>query len=202
MAIETSIPKEITEYKEKILFGLSLRQLICVGSAVVLSIGTYFLCTKVFGLSMDFTSYIIIIEAIPIMALGFIKIEGMPFEKYAALFIRHKMGNNKLSYATKGELLLKRIEDLNTIETEKPAERKSKYAWIFEKETTGKGKPVRSRKEQQKEKFRRECKLFTVSKESRKRKSKETQRKIKAARQEYREAKRRAQKEAKAAGSA
>lgn len=63
MAISVPIPKEITEYEEKIMFGLSLRKLVCFSSAVVLGVGTYFLCTKVLGLTMDTASYIIIAEA-------------------------------------------------------------------------------------------------------------------------------------------
>ena len=77
MAISVPIPKEITEYEEKIMFGLSLRKLVCFSSAVVLGVGTYFLCTKVLGLTMDTASYIIIAEALPLMALGFIKKDGM-----------------------------------------------------------------------------------------------------------------------------
>lgn len=52
MAISVPIPKEITEYEEKIMFGLSLRKLVCFSSAVVLGVGTYFLCTKVLGLTI------------------------------------------------------------------------------------------------------------------------------------------------------
>jgi hypothetical protein len=196
MAISVPIPKEITEYEEKIMFGLSLRKLICFSSAVVLGIGTYFLCTKVFGLTMDTASYIIIVEALPLMALGFIKKDGMPFEQYFALLIRHKTGRNQLSYET--ELL---VDDMPDPVTE-PIERKSKYAWIFEKETGAAGTNHKlTRKERKARAAIRECAIFEITKKSRKRKGKETRRTIKAAKQEYRAAKRRAKKAAKKSGS-
>jgi hypothetical protein len=191
MAISVPIPKEITEYEEKIMFGMSLRKLVCFTSAVVLGVGTYFLCTKVFGLSMDAASYIIIFEAMPLMAFGFIKKDGMTFEKYFALVLRHRTGINKLPYGT--ELVIDTIPDPN----DETTERKSKYAWIFEKETGAAGKQL-SRKERKAAKCRREAQIFTVTKESRKRKCKEARREIAAARQEYRTVKRRAKKEAKA----
>lgn len=39
MAIEVDIPMEIENYKEKIIFGMSLRQLVCFSSAVVAGVG-------------------------------------------------------------------------------------------------------------------------------------------------------------------
>ena len=181
MAVSVPILKEITEYEEKIMFGLSGRKLICFGLAIVLSIGTYFLSTKVFGISMDNTGYIIIVEVIPLLALGFIKKDGMPFEKYAALVIRHKTGARKLAYENK--ILMDAIGE----------ERNSKYDWIFEK-NTGDGKKQKG--------TTGEANLFKVTKKDRKRKRKAACREIKRARQEYRTAKRQAKKETKEAGSA
>lgn len=188
MAIEVSIPKEITEYKEKIMFGLSLRQLGCFSLATVLSVGVGLLCTKVFGMSMDDTSWIIILVVIPIMAFGFIKIDGRPFEKHMALYIRHKTGVNQLKY--KPELIIDELEKLEKSEGE------SKYAWIFEKENKN-STNTRSKKQRKQDLQIRECEIFTVTKKARKEKSKRALRKIKAARQEYRAAKRRAKKEIK-----
>ena len=192
MAVSVSIPKEITEYEEKIMFGLSLRKLVCFTSAVVLGIGSYFLCTKVLGLTMDTASYIIIAEAMPLMAFGFIKKDGMPFEKYFALILRHKIGQNKLSYGS--ELVIDYFPDpVNT-------ERKSKYAWIFEKNSGTAGtEDNRTRKQRKADLKEREAVIFEVTKESRKRKRKEALAEIKGAKQEYRAAKRRAKKAAKEA---
>lgn len=95
MSIEVRIPKEITEYKEKILFGLSIRQLICFSSAILLCVGTYILLVNFLGLSKDIVSYIVIIEAMPLLAAGFIKKNGLTFEKYAKLFLKHKFGTKK-----------------------------------------------------------------------------------------------------------
>ncbi len=197
MAVSVQIPKEITEYEEKIMFGLSIRKLICFSVAVVLGVGSYFLCTKVLGLTMDTTSYVIIIESLPLMAMGFIKKNGMPFEKYFALVIRHKTGMNQLSY--KAELVIDEMSDPITETTE----RKSKYAWIFEtKNGSNAARPQQSRKERKSDAALRECKVFEITKKSRKRKSKETRRTIEAARQEYRAEKRRAQKAVKKGRSA
>ena len=84
--IRVRAPREIDEYKEKILFGLSFRQLICGLIAVVLGVGSYLLCTKVFAISADIASYIVIVLAAPPLAIGFVRIKGMFFEDYARQF--------------------------------------------------------------------------------------------------------------------
>ena len=99
MSIEVDVPVEIEDYKEKIIFGLSLRQLCCLSLAIVLSIVSYLLCTQILKMTMDAASYVIIIEALPLMALGFIRKDGQPFEKYIKLMIRHRLGIHKLPAA-------------------------------------------------------------------------------------------------------
>lgn len=181
--ISVPIPKEITEYEEKIMFGMSLRKLICFSTAIIISIGTYFLCTKVLGLSMDTASYIIIIEVMPLLASGFIKKDGITFEKYFILFLRHKLGQNKLSYET--EILINKIPDSND------KERKSKYDWIFRENNAFKWS---TRKEQKAARYRREAEIYTITKKGSKRKRKEACKKIAAAKQEYKELQRRTKK--------
>lgn len=157
MSIEVRIPKEITEYKEKILFGLSIRQLICFSSAILLCVGTYILLVNFLGLSKDIVSYIVIIEAMPLLAAGFIKKNGLTFEKYAKLFLKHKFGTKKRTYKT--ELLIDDKEDGNVWFTEK--KRKSEKI--------------------------RECEPFKITAAERKRNIKETKRKIKKAREEFKQ---------------
>ena len=82
--IEVRIPKEITEYKEKIIFGLSIRQIICFSIAIVFAIVTWIFLLPILG--EDITSYIVIFEVLPCFAIGFIRINGFNFEKYAKLF--------------------------------------------------------------------------------------------------------------------
>lgn len=188
--IEVDIPVEIDDYKEKLIFNMSLRQLGCFSMAIVLSIGSYFVCIKTLGLSMDATSYVIIAEALPFMALGFIQKDGQPFEKFFALMLRHRIGLHKLT-----------LEAETNIEEELKAseERKSPYAWIFEKETTGNGKTILTGKERRENRCAREAVVFRTDKASAKRKSKATRQKIKTAQKEYKAAKRKADQECKAA---
>ena len=99
MSIEVRIPKEIKEYKEKIIFGLNLRQLISVLVGGIICLSTFFLIKPIVG--VDLASDIIIIEAIPIFAFGFIKVRSFNFETYAKIFIKHKLGKNKRTYENK-----------------------------------------------------------------------------------------------------
>lgn len=99
MSIEVRIPKEIKEYKEKIIFGLNLRQLISVLVGGIICLSTFFLIKPIVG--VDLASDIIAIEAIPIFAFGFIKVRSFNFETYAKIFLKHKLGKNKRTYENK-----------------------------------------------------------------------------------------------------
>lgn len=176
MAISVPVPKEITEYREKIMFGMSGRQLIFSLLAGVLAIGIGALCYMM-GMDMSIIGYIIILAASPLMALGFIRKNNMPFEKYLHLVLRNKMGQNLLTYKT--ELL---IDALPSVEAgESNTERNKKHGTVKKAIRTDKGG---------------ECCRPQSTAQSRKRKRQSALRKIKAARQEYRAAKRRAEAEA------
>lgn len=156
MSIEVRIPKEITEYKEKILFGLSLRQLICFSAAIVTGVVTYYFTNSLFG--PDIASYIVILLTIPIFAVGFFKKGSFTFEKYIALIIKHYIGTSKRKYKTEiSDEIIGTGSDGNDIKSH----RKSKTK-------------------------KREFEGFKVTKKGRKKKSKIALNEIKAARQDYR----------------
>lgn len=160
MSLEVRIPKEITEYTEKIIFGLSIRQLFCFVLAITLGITTYLFARLHLGTRA--AGYLTMVIVLPLFAVGFLRKNGFPFEKYAALLLRHKFGTHKRTYHTK--LLIDMVPK---------SEKEVKKSHVFQ-ETGNK----------------RECEVFESTEKSRKRKCKETKRKIKTAIKEYRQAKR------------
>lgn len=85
--IEVKIPKEIRKYKEKIIGGFSIRQLLAflVTGAIVSPI--YIYLRKYIG--DDITGYLIMIIAAPILLVGFYEKDGLPFEKYVIYFLNY-----------------------------------------------------------------------------------------------------------------
>ena len=98
MPLEVKIHKEITEYKEKIIFGLSIRQLICVIIAVLLCTATFFVVRPFIG--KDLAGYLVLLEAAPVMGVGFLRINGFTFEQYVAIVLRHTFGHQIRIYKT------------------------------------------------------------------------------------------------------
>ncbi len=83
--ISVRIPKDIRDYKEKLFFGLTARQLLSCIIAAAVCIPLY-----IFGqefIPEDLLSWVVILLAIPCGAFGFVKIHNMPFEKFAVHFI-------------------------------------------------------------------------------------------------------------------
>ncbi len=81
--MEIKLNKEIREYTESIFFGLTMRQcffsvLACIGAVIV-----YFLTIDTLG--MEITSWLCILVAIPLAALGFATYQGMNAEEIAVL---------------------------------------------------------------------------------------------------------------------
>src|SRR5450756_2720859 len=98
MAIEVRIPKEITEYREKILFGLSIRQLLSFAVALTVGVTTYLIVAKFWG--DDVAGYLVIFEVMPIFAVGFIRKNGFTFEAYVGQMLRHTFGVSRRRYQT------------------------------------------------------------------------------------------------------
>lgn len=84
--IEVKIPKEIRNYKEKLFFGLNLRQILCTIIALGINIPLYFALKEY--LSADLVSWIIIGIALPIFLIGYFNYNGMPFEQFVACIFR------------------------------------------------------------------------------------------------------------------
>ena len=98
MPLEVKIPKEITEYKEKIMFGLSIRQLISIIVAAIVCIVTFIITKRFIG--SDLAGYLVLVEAAPIVGVGFVRINGFTFERYISIVINHAFGRSIRVYKT------------------------------------------------------------------------------------------------------
>lgn len=99
MPLEVKIPKEITEYREKIIFGLSVRQLFCVAIAAIICLITFFAVRPFIG--NDLAGYLVLVEAMPIMGVGFLRINGFTFERYLMIVLKHMLNKQIRIYQTK-----------------------------------------------------------------------------------------------------
>lgn len=84
--MEVKINKEIREYTESIVLGLTLRQCFFSVIACIVAVLIYFSFINALGL--EFTSWICIIGAVPFAMLGFVTYQGMNFEKLVVNFWR------------------------------------------------------------------------------------------------------------------
>ena len=105
MALETRIPKEITDYKEKIVAGLSARQLVSIAAAAAVVGFTAFILWYLLGINFSIVEYILIIEALPFAAFGFIRHKGMPFEQVARIQLRYRFCEKRLLNKTSLDFL-------------------------------------------------------------------------------------------------
>ena len=84
--IEIRIPKEIKNYREKLFFGLTLRQSICTAIALLICVPIY-----IFGnrfLPQEAISWIVILIAVPLMFTGFFRYNDMAFEQFVLEVVR------------------------------------------------------------------------------------------------------------------
>lgn len=176
MPIESEIPVEIEKYEKKIAFGLTARQLIFLPLALALAVGSYFVCTLKLKLSTDTTSWVVILLAMPMLALGFVRPHGEPFEQFVRLKIRQYLWRSHLYYAA----------------------HPTPFEPVVTNTTSQKGgdKRVPDQTSQAAECTR----LYRTDARQWKRKRKQTAQRIKAAKKEYRQAKARARRAERASG--
>jgi len=102
--MEVKMNKEILDYKEKVAFGLNLRQIVCAA----LSIGTasvlYFLLRDTLG--KEALSWVCIAAAAPFGAAGFFKYNGMPIEKFALALIGTMLSSRMRLYKSENYYII------------------------------------------------------------------------------------------------
>ena len=96
--LTVTIHKDVTEYKPKVIGGLSMRTLVCLGAAIGFAVAFGLLCTLVLKIDVDSVMYIVWIAAAPPALLGFYQPHGLPFEKFAALWAAHNARPQLLLY--------------------------------------------------------------------------------------------------------
>ena len=80
--IETKVPKDIRVYETKIIGPFSLRQAVCFLLLIFLDILIYSFMINPFSISADYAVYLLCLVDIPVAAFGFVKVMGVPREKY------------------------------------------------------------------------------------------------------------------------
>ena len=83
--IEVKIPAEIRAYKSKLVAGLSVRQILAIGSALAVGVPL-----GVFGyghISSDTLTWLVILSVAPFAGWGFMTFKDMKFEEFMKIFL-------------------------------------------------------------------------------------------------------------------
>ena len=78
--MQIPINKEIRHYQEEIFMGLTLRQLICSVIAIGAAVLAYLTLEPVLG--RETASWVCIVAAVPIAAVGFFRYDDLNFEQF------------------------------------------------------------------------------------------------------------------------
>ena len=86
MELDENITGDLSKIKAKIVFGLTLRQIICFGTGLAVSLPFFFLTRKVIG--MEMAAMLVMLMASPFFVLGIYEKNGIPIEWILFFFVR------------------------------------------------------------------------------------------------------------------
>lgn len=84
--MQIEINKEVSDYKETVFFGLTLRQCVYSVLAIIVAVVLYFVLKPYLG--SELLSWVCMLGATPFAAMGFFHYHGMTAEQFAMNFIR------------------------------------------------------------------------------------------------------------------
>lgn len=80
------IGPDLREISETIWFGLNMRQLISSVTGIVLAVMIWMLCRDRLG--QQYTSWLCCAAVAPCACIGFVKVQGQPFERFALSLLK------------------------------------------------------------------------------------------------------------------
>jgi hypothetical protein len=81
-----TVPKDLTKVKSKVLFGLTRRQLVCFGMAVLVGVSLFFLLRRTVNSST--VTVCMIVVMLPLFLLAMYERHGQPLEVIAGQIIQ------------------------------------------------------------------------------------------------------------------
>jgi hypothetical protein len=81
-----TVPKDLTKVKSKVLFGLTRRQLVCFGTAVLIGVPLFFLLRRTVNSSTATVCMIVVM--LPLFLLAMYERHGQPLEVIAGQIIQ------------------------------------------------------------------------------------------------------------------
>ena len=87
--MEIKIPKEVRLHKETVLFGLTLRQLLCSSLAVGTAVVVYLALGPVLG--KETASWVCILAAVPFAVAGFFQYNGLTFGQFLWVVLKSQV---------------------------------------------------------------------------------------------------------------
>jgi hypothetical protein len=90
--IQKKMNKDITQMEGRVFFGLTPRQIVCS----IIAFAVALLVNKIFGfIEFRDRGFIIMVLASPFLACGWIKIQGLPFEKHLWILIKYNLSKKE-----------------------------------------------------------------------------------------------------------
>lgn len=122
--IEVEVNKDIKEYSPKFIGPFTGRQAICLVVSGILSILAYNTIGRF--LPKDLKMYVCFIFATPGILIGWVKIFGMPFEKFAKIYIDTQILSPAVrKYKTENTLFMPTTEEQAKMRKENKQRKKS-----------------------------------------------------------------------------
>lgn len=112
------IGPDLREFSETVFFGLNMRQLISSLVGIALSVTIWLtLCDR---LGQQYTSWLCCAAVAPCACIGFIKVQGQSFERFAVSWIKYRfLESHKLRYRSNDINALLLAKRLNTVVKER-----------------------------------------------------------------------------------
>ena len=120
------VPKDLSKVKNKVLFNLTARQIVCFALAAIVGFPFYFLTKGIIG--VDVAATIMVVLMLPFFFFALYQKDGLPLEKIIINYIRTKRSPKVRPYKT--ENMYQYLEDegrrqgVKRIEAKKPKKAK------------------------------------------------------------------------------
>lgn len=96
--LSVPVHKDVSEYKPKWFGGLTLRTLAALGGAIGFSVAVCSYAVLVLGVPLDSVTWLCYVAGVPAALFGFWSPCGMPFEKFAPMWLEFRLRDQTLLY--------------------------------------------------------------------------------------------------------